>query len=128
MNTRDRLTNCQTCLHNKVCKYTDEELCIGTKVKDLITECKDYTESVTVNEWISVEDRLPEIDKNGKGRYGGMRSVRVICACKQRDGKILVKEGYYEPCANGNVFWRIPGTIDFVTHWMPLPKPPKEVE
>ena len=75
-------------------------------------------------EWISVDERLPDIDPRGKGRYGGARSVRVLCACKQRDGRTFVKEGYYEPCGNGNVFWRIPGSIDSVTHWMPLPEPP----
>lgn len=81
----------------------------------------------TINpyEWISVEDRLPDIDPYGKGRYGGTRSVRVLCACKQRDGRTFVKEGYYESCGDGNVFWRIPGTIDSVTHWMPSPEPPK---
>lgn len=84
----------------------------------------------TVNpyEWISVEDRLPEIDPYGKGRYGGMRSVRVLCVCKQRDGRTFVKEGYYEPCGDGSVYWRIPGSIDSVTHWMPLPTPPIEKE
>lgn len=79
-------------------------------------------------EWISVEDRLPDIDPYGKGRYGGTRSVRVICACKQRDGRIFVKEGYYEPYHDGSVVWRIPGSIDSVTHWMPLPAPPTEKE
>lgn len=75
-------------------------------------------------EWISVEDRLPNLDPYGKGRYGGQRSVRVLCACKQRNGRTFVKEGYYEPCSNGKVVWRIPGSIDSVTHWMPLPNPP----
>ena len=43
MTDRDKLIkSCQTCLHNNVCKFTDEELCKGTKVKDLITDCKDY--------------------------------------------------------------------------------------
>ena len=84
----------------------------------------------TVNpyEWISVEDRLPEIDPYGKGRYGGTRSVRVLCVCKQRDGRTFVKEGYYEPCGDGSVCWRIPGSIDSVTHWMPIPTPPIEKE
>ena len=77
-------------------------------------------------EWISVEDRLPDIDPYGKGRYGGARSVRVLCACKQRSGRTFAKEGYYEPCGNGKVFWRIPGSVDSVTHWMPLPEPPEE--
>lgn len=38
--------------------------------------------TVAPYEWISVEDRLPDIDPYGKGRYGGTRSVRVLCACK----------------------------------------------
>jgi hypothetical protein len=84
--------------------------------------------TVAPYEWISVEDRLPEIDPYGKGRYGGARSVRVLCACKQRDGRTFVKEGYYEPCGNGHVVWRIPGSIDSVTHWMPLPEPPNKKE
>lgn len=86
---------------------------------------KQLHEVLSKQEWISVEEKLPEIDKNGKGRYGGERSVRVLCVCKQSGGKTFVKEGYYEPCANGSVFWRIPGSIDSVTYWMPLPAPPK---
>ena len=80
----------------------------------------------SINNWISVEDGLPNIDPCGTGRYGGQRSIRVLCACKQRSGRTFVKEGYYEPCSNGNVVWRIPGSIDSVTHWMPLPNAPKE--
>ena len=97
----------------------------GTDLQKLFAACCVAT-APTVNpyEWISVEDRLPDIDPCGKGRYGGTRSVRVLCTCKQRDGRTFVKEGYYEPCGNGNVTWRIPGSIDSVTHWMPLPEPP----
>ena len=84
-----------------------------------------YNKGYPKQEWISVEERLPEIDPCGKGRYGGTRSVRVLCACKQRDGRTFVKEGYYEPCGNGRVCWRIPGSINAVTHWMPLPEAPK---
>ena len=76
-------------------------------------------------EWISVEERLPNLDPYGKGRYGGRRSVRVLCACKQKDGRAFVKEGYYEPYGDGFAHWRIPGSIGSVTHWMPLPEPPK---
>ncbi len=74
-------------------------------------------------EWISVDDRLPELEDN---RMGGRRptSIRVLCVCHQRSGKIFVKEGYYELFSN-RPCWRIPGSIDSVTHWTPLPKPPK---
>ena len=74
--------------------------------------------------WISIEERLPNLDPYGKGRYGGLRSVRVLCVCKQRDGKTFVKEGYCET-HSGAIVWRIPGSIDSVTHWMPLPEAPK---
>ncbi len=83
-----------------------------------------------MNKWIDVKDKLPEIEtEKRKGDHKVKKSVRVLCACKQKSGNILVKEGYYElwdwgeePC------WRIPGSINSVTHWMPLPEPPKELD
>lgn len=81
-----------------------------------------------VSEWISVNDKLPEIEKEEKrGDHKIKKSVRVLCACKQKSGKVLVKEGYYHIWDwSGEPYWRIPGNIDSVTHWMPLPEPPKE--
>lgn len=62
--------------------------------------------------WISVEDRLPEA------------------------GKILVTDGKTVTISNGAWLYRSPegkirvpanyGAGLTVTHWMPLPKPPKE--
>lgn len=79
------------------------------------------------SEWISVKERLPEIVatiKSGVNTY--KRSIRVLCACKQADGKRMVKEGYFEFFNDRpDPRWRIPGTIHSVTHWMPLPEPPK---
>lgn len=89
----------------------------------------DLIQMPTVNpyEWISVKDRLPEVDHNKKGnRWYDSVSIRVLCACKQRSGKKMVKEGYCEFHSDGSAFWRIPGSIDSVTHWMPLPTPPIE--
>lgn len=66
-------------------------------------------------EWISVRT------------WGKLRiqpSVRVLCACKQKSGKVFVKEGYCELWGS-NVVWKIPGSIDAVTHWMPMPEAPK---
>lgn len=82
---------------------------------------------VTVQEWISVNDKLPEIVSTHK-RYRNTikKSIRVLCVCVQKSGKTMVKEGY---CEWYNDYheprWQIPGTIDDVTHWMPLPEPPK---
>jgi hypothetical protein len=82
---------------------------------------------VTVQEWISVNDRLPEIVSTHK-RYRSTikKSIRVLCVCVQKSGKTMVKEGY---CEWYNDYpeprWQIPGTIDEVTHWAYLPQPPK---
>lgn len=82
---------------------------------------------VTVQEWISVKDKLPEVVSIHKGyRSTVKKSIRVLCVCVQKSGKTMVKEGY---CEWYNDYpeprWQIPGTIDNVTHWMPLPEPPK---
>ena len=37
---------CKNCIHFSVCKFADEEVCKGTKVKDLEHDCKDYLENV----------------------------------------------------------------------------------
>ena len=70
----------------------------------------------TVGGWISVEDRLPEIGE----------AVLVIC----RFGKMIVSEldGYW---GKERLFWTYPNWVEEqieVTHWMPLPEPPKEEE
>ena len=82
---------------------------------------------VTVQEWVSVEDKLPEIVSIHKGyRSTVKKSIRVLCVCVQKSGKTMVKEGY---CEWYNDYqeprWKIPGTIDEVTHWQYLPQPPK---
>ena len=82
---------------------------------------------VTVQEWISVDDKLPEVVSIHKGyRSTVKKSIRVLCVCVQKSGKTMVKEGY---CEWHNDYqeprWQIPGTIDEVTHWQYLPQPPK---
>ena len=74
---------------------------------------------VTVQEWISVKDRLPEEGEYVlcvlKGfNYGGKIQVcKFVLADKFKD------KPYFEHFRNG---------FPSVTHWMPLPEPPKEVE
>ena len=70
--------------------------------------------------WISVKDRLPEVDDC----YDGANVL--VCLY---DGEITVD--YYQPAPND--VNRVPfdrygwGTYseDAVTHWMPLPEPPE---
>ena len=90
----------------------------------------DNQPTIELPRWIPVTERLPEIVKTKRAwRNVYRRSGRVLCACLQEDGKRLVKEGYMEFCNDyPEPSWRIPGTIHSVTHWMPLPEPPKENE
>ena len=67
---------------------------------------------VTVQEWISVEDELPEI-----GRY-------VVCIAKENPFSRFMpmvarikKNGWVNPMTEQY--------ISEVTHWMPMPNPPK---
>ena len=62
---------------------------------------------VTVQEWISVDDRLPE------------QGEEAICIAA--DGDMMI--GKYTEWG-----WMFPCYFEELTHWMPIPEPPKEVE
>ena len=105
---------------------------------------------VTVQEWISVKDRLPE---NGvhvlicceMHRYGGEIAGKYVCDgyyaeankiiaggfpdecnCEysEEDDEYYLCEGWYEVVKNWDDFNSV-AVEDFVTHWMPMPNPPK---
>ena len=64
---------------------------------------------VIVQEWISVEDRLPDV----------------------RENPVLVSySGGVWMAWRHKGWWELPSALrtNYVTHWMPLPKPPKEAE
>ena len=68
---------------------------------------------VTVQEWISVKDKIPEA-----GRY-------VVCIAKRNPFSRFMpmvarieKNGWVNPITEQY--------ISVVTHWMPMPKPPEE--
>ena len=85
---------------------------------------------VTVQEWISVKDRLPEIDDKDYSR-----SVTVLFRTIQ--GHIhsgyrnigSIKQSYYDDDCTPPYWLDESENLDFeeneVTHWMPLPQPPK---
>lgn len=78
--------------------------------------CQLAADEVHKRQWISVKDRLPEI----------CQDVLVYCKNTQR-----VTIGRFAHWYD-NDGWDIVGTKgrfnDIVTHWMPMPEPPKEGE
>lgn len=109
------MCKCDNCLYNKNCQF------LLTHKDNNVDECTAFYG------WIDVNEELPEIEAE-KTRFDQTvkRSIRVLCVCRQKSGKLLVKEGYYEWFNwSEQPSWRIPGSIDSVTHWMPLPKPPE---
>lgn len=73
-------------------------------------------------EWISVKDKLPEI--KGNGRY----AQTVVIACY--DGDTVIPMIYERTTVRGEAverwkfYWDRIADVK-VTHWMPLPEPPK---
>ena len=83
---------------------------------------------VTVQEWISVKDRLPEQD----GEYLIYKVWGTRGWCDKlyfaKDGRKVDKYDFGRKWKN--VWYKYDSewgyiSIDYVTHWMPLPQPPK---
>ena len=98
------------------------------KARELIEEAP------TVNGWISVEDRLPAEKHSIFFRFYGTNnwnksmwrehSDKVLVTVVFKDGSKIVTTG-----ETHDGIWNttISRTLDpVITHWMPLPEPPKE--
>ena len=68
-------------------------------------------------QWISVEDRLPEDEAPVLAYYGFFRDNDVLGVCFFGTLTFFVFDK--------NPHWQHESTGLFVTHWMPLPEPPK---
>ena len=86
---------------SKACSKADN----GEMHKD---SSADYVRPVR---WIPVEERLPKL-------------FQPVIVCRNgKDGKPMVEAGSMDH----NGWWKVYGTrTKTVTHWMPLPEPPKE--
>lgn len=72
---------------------------------------------VTVQEWISAKDRLPEEGEYVLCVLKGFNYGGKIQVCKFVPADKFKDKPYFEHFRNG---------FPSVTHWMPLPQPPKE--
>ena len=106
------------------------ELIIDTKMTDpeagIFTEyLADYliNNGVTVQEWVSVKDRLPEqphnrVDEQGRSWF----TPDIDCIVYDGENVFAAHYSFQNKC-----FWYADTlhTLNNITHWMPLPQPPK---
>lgn len=96
------MNKCETCRANKVCDHNR----FGFET------CGNY---IPTNEWISVEDRLPEAGQEILGYFARFEYVKTTSIVASTDGTIMFEWW------NGK--YKLEGSE--LTHWMPLPEPPK---
>ena len=101
------------------CPYTaDPALCVGVMCEDALAYIQQL--EARVPRWIPVEERLPESDDNVlvivNGECKTMTFEEAYMLASYYPGEGWIVEEYED--------WENP----VVTHWMPLPEPPKEVQ
>lgn len=82
-------------------------------LKDKTVDANDIARFPTACGWISVKDRLPENDNNILAFLNDGVETR-IAPCNYANGV------WYDCVMNCVV------VIHYITHWMPVPEPPKE--
>ena len=65
-----------------------------------------------MSEWISITDKLPK-----RGDF---------CLVSTEFGRITIAEYGWEAWLFNDVYSTMQQPLSYVTHWMPLPKPPEE--
>ena len=86
-------------------------------------------ETLNPYEWISVEDRLPNVCKS----KSGYENIGVIACVKGNNNNYVGYRIYERACVRGKTVyrWKFPWdriSDEKITHWMPLPTPPSEKE
>lgn len=143
MDVREKLVEL---IFDSLCRHIDKSCKLAENIADDL-----LSNGVTVHGWISVDDRLPENEVDvlicAQRRYYKGGTIPVVSTAFYTDGKMnteesgynwdldnvdmeydeeadayIVPEGWWESVRYGEEFSAVD---DFVTHWMPLPKPPK---
>lgn len=98
-------------------KYCFEANALAYELCENVMDYYLVSDTQPVNQWISVKDRLPDESCECLGIVGG--EVTEVSYSPKSKGLICV----WSMCdADGSK----PLSDDAVTHWMPLPEPPKD--
>ena len=101
--------NCGCCDNCEYCGILNDGIdCTEYKYADML-----YNAGYRQQEWISVDERLPQVC----GVY--------ICCVKTKGGTTFTKTAEFVPEMK-MWFGKFGEIKNIVTHWMPLPEPPKE--
>ena len=106
-----------------------EEYKLAQAINDVLpTLAQVIVHGVTVQEWISVKDRLPAKDGYYLAFVQGYYAKCVRTLNFAKDGRKVDEFDFDE--GDKNVWYRYDSeygyvTVEDVTHWMPLPQPPK---
>lgn len=115
-----RLRNCATqAAPCKTCDLIEDGSCSDTLMKQAADAIEELSATVSKMEkatrWIPVTERLPKADEYDARGYAVpylvMNGWMRVTARRTKD--------YWVLFGNGTV-------LEYVTHWMPLPTPPKE--
>lgn len=85
-----------------------EHILLGRNAYDAFCSAVDALREQEQREWISAEERLPE------------DGVRVLTACDDGVVRLGISKGGFPSVVNRS------HRFSDVTHWIPLPKPPKD--
>lgn len=90
-------------------------LCEAERDRDEYRERLDKTNDILLNRWIPVTERMPEMHDE-------------VLICNEDYGKTdlgFATVALWDGSDWINA-WNRAGTLHYVTHWMPIPEPPKE--
>ena len=112
--------NCTSSYNGVMCRA-----CADADAMDILVDIP-AADVQPVNQWISVNDRLPEAveeDVNGKIAFSELVLVYLV----YNNGFTYITT---DQCRVDDKSWlhEIPGEGCKVTHWQPLPEPPKDGE
>lgn len=90
-----------------------------------IAKLKTLSRAQEAQGWVSVKDRLPEVDNPvivyARGKNDSIYKIVIASMTNKNvfDTRLETEPYWREP-------WQFFDTMYEITHWMPLPEPPKE--